>query len=92
VPCSISLVFANKVLLDKRFSIEAPLFMTWFQCLVTVGICWVNGELGRRAAPDSFFKQFPTFSYNLATARKLLPLSIVFVGMMSGPAGGRGWG
>lgn len=57
--------------------------MTWFQCVVTVGICWAFGELGRRSSPDSFFKQFPTFTYNLATARKLLPLSVIFVGMMS---------
>lgn len=75
--------------MDPKSSIQAPLFMTWFQCAVTVVVCWVFGELGRRAPSESFFKQFPAFQYQLPTAQKLLPLSLIFVGMMS--AGGE-WG
>lgn len=80
---SISLVFVNKMLMDKRTAMEAPMFMTWFQCLITTGICWVLGEIGQSAAPGSFFKQFPKFQYKLDVARRLLPLSIVFVGMIT---------
>lgn len=80
---SISLVFLNKVLMDRRWSMEAPLFMTAFQCTVTVAICWILGEIGARSAPGSWFAQFPRFAYRLDVARKLLPLSIVFVGMIT---------
>jgi GDP-fucose transporter C1 len=80
---SISLVFVNKVLLTPGASIPAPLFVTWFQCLVTVGICWLFGELGRGAAPGTFFAQFPRFAYNPAVGRQLATLSIVFVGMVT---------
>ena len=80
---SISLVFVNKVLMDKRYSVDAPLFMTWYQCLVTVAICWALGEYGARSPPGSFFRQFPRFSYSLATARALAPLTLVFVGMIT---------
>lgn len=79
---SISLVFVNKLLMDKRTSMEAPIFMTWYQCVVTVGICYALGEAGARAAPGSFFRQFPRFSYRADVAWKLLPLSTVFVGMV----------
>jgi GDP-fucose transporter C1 len=80
---SISLVFVNKMLMDKRTSMEAPIFMTWFQCVVTVGICWALGEAGTRSQPGSWFKQFPKFHYKMETAWKLLPLSLVFVGMIT---------
>lgn len=80
---SISLVFVNKILLTEGTSIPAPLFVTWYQCLVTVGICWACGELGVNAPAGSFFAQFPRFQYNWEIARKLAILSIVFVGMVT---------
>lgn len=43
----------------------------------------VLGWIGRRAAPGSFFEQFPEFEYQLPTAKKVLPLSVVFVGMIT---------
>jgi hypothetical protein len=36
---SISMVFLNKTLMSSSVSIDAPIFVTWFQCLATVGIC-----------------------------------------------------
>jgi hypothetical protein len=39
---SISLVFINKALLSgstNGTTVDAPLFVTWFQCVVTVGLC-----------------------------------------------------
>ena len=117
-------------------AIPAPLFVTWFQCLVTVAICWACGEAGRRVAAqqqlalqqqqqqqqqpsspaleeggaspaaatasslssappapagpapalsalEAFFMQFPVVEFRLDVARRLLPLSLVFVGMVT---------
>ena len=42
---SISMVYLNKMLLsDKDASIPAPLFVTWFQCILTCVICSVLGK------------------------------------------------
>ena len=80
---SISLVFTNKLLLSNdTLSIPAPLFVTWFQCVVTVLICWALGRAGKTAAPGTFLSQFPEFKYDLKVARQILPLSAMFVGMI----------
>lgn len=43
---SISMVYLNKVLMSSdRISISAPLFVTWYQCVITAIICWVAGKL-----------------------------------------------
>jgi solute carrier family 35 (GDP-fucose transporter), member C1 len=81
---SITLVFVNKLLMDKNNSIDAPIFMTWYQCIITVAILYSLGEIGHSTtSSDSFFKQFPRFSYNIPTAQSLLPLSFIFVGMIT---------
>jgi len=80
---SISLVFVNKVLLSEGSSIPAPLFVTWFQCVVTVGICWAFGEAGRRANPGTFFAQFPAVEYKREVGVPLLRLSGIFVAMVA---------
>lgn len=37
---SISTVFVNKALLSSStVNLDAPLFVTWFQCIVSVAIC-----------------------------------------------------
>mmetsp|Transcript_6538 Transcript_6538/g.8494 ORF Transcript_6538/g.8494 Transcript_6538/m.8494 type:complete len:376 (+) Transcript_6538:149-1276(+) len=44
---SISMVYLNKILMSSEgISIPAPLFVTWFQCVVTALICWVAGKVG----------------------------------------------
>ena len=109
---SISMVYLNKVLMsNEEMSIPAPLFVTWFQCVVTAIICWVAGKIGERAQAleaaqyqsvsqseevadgqqtsqpralkPGFFAQFPRAEYHLDTARKIMPLSFVFVGMIT---------
>jgi GDP-fucose transporter C1 len=80
---SISLVVVNKVLLSAGTSIPAPLFVTWFQCIVTVLICWACGEAGKKAERGTFFSQFPVVEYNPVLARQLAGLSGVFVAMMT---------
>mmetsp|Transcript_181 Transcript_181/g.475 ORF Transcript_181/g.475 Transcript_181/m.475 type:complete len:362 (+) Transcript_181:185-1270(+) len=47
---SISMVYLNKILMSNEgISVPAPLFVTWFQCVVTVLICWLCGLCGQRA-------------------------------------------
>lgn len=101
---SISMVYLNKILMSNEgVSINAPLFVTWFQCVVTAIICWVAGKCGERAnagyasvstedvesgksatAPQpSFFAQFPKATYEKTVGRKVFPLSVVFVCMIT---------
>ena len=48
------MVYLNKVLVsDDGVSIPAPLFITWFQCIVTVIICWIAGLSGQRARDNA---------------------------------------
>ena len=47
---SISMVYLNKVLMSNDgISIDAPLFVTWYQCIITAIICWAAGKCGERA-------------------------------------------
>jgi cell division protein FtsX len=46
---SISMVYLNKLLLSNEgASIPAPLFITWFQCLVTSIVCVLLGYIGEK--------------------------------------------
>jgi len=122
---SISMVYLNKVLMSNDgISIPAPLFVTWYQCVITALICWVAGKVGERAQANdaatgsyqalsttegssssssssqrsgqkggggggngpskpSFFAQFPKATYEIEVARRIFPLSLVFVGMIT---------
>ncbi|KAM3849182.1 GDP-fucose transporter 1-like [Diretmus argenteus] len=76
---SITMVFLNNYLLDKS-DLDAPLFVTFFQCLVTVGLCWIM-QLLSNLCPTVI--DFPSFKFNLRTSREVLPLSVVFIGMIT---------
>ena len=104
---SISMVYLNKSLMSgENVSIPAPLFVTWFQCVITALICWVAGEVGDRmkkqeynavamddGEPNSddssksggkgFWHQFPRAEYKIGQGRRVFPLSVVFVGMIT---------
>jgi len=104
---SISMVYLNKILMSNEgVSIPAPLFVTWYQCVITALICWVGGKIGalyppipyqqvsqeenENDAPDatrmrnpSFFSQFPQAEYKNDVGRKVFPLSLIFVGMIT---------
>jgi GDP-fucose transporter C1 len=56
------------------------MFITWYQCVVTVGICAILGNLNKRI---SVFSKFPTFKIDLKIARDVLPLSVMFVAMIT---------
>lgn len=101
---SISMVYLNKILMSSEgVSINAPLFITWFQCVVTAMICWMAGKIseslqkknemlplteGEASAKghhksSSFVTQFPKATYNAEIGKKVLPLSLIFVGMIT---------
>jgi len=78
---SISLVFVNKALLKgDELKLDAPLFVTFYQCLCTVFLCKVCDRLAKRN-PDKM--SFPDCTTNKMTMRDVAPLSIVFVSMMT---------
>jgi GDP-fucose transporter C1 len=84
---SISMVYLNKIILSTPgSSIPAPLFITWFQCVVTCAICVLLGHVGestRASGAKSHFNEYPLVRYRTATGLAVLPLSLVFVGMIS---------
>lgn len=80
---SISLVFANKLLVsddNKASTIPAPLFVTWYQCFVTVILVYALGTLDGSVP---LFHEFVPQAYSWPTGKRVLPLSVCFVGMMS---------
>lgn len=78
---SISLVFVNKYLLKSdSLKLDAPLFVTFFQCVVTVVLCKVC-DIVSRQAPHVL--TFPSTAFDMKLSREVLPLSIIFVSMIS---------
>ncbi len=77
---SITLVFVNKALLSGQASVDAPLFITWYQCVITAAMCY-----GIAALPPSFGETLACNQIIMSTTvlKKVLPLSIVFVGMIT---------
>lgn len=79
--CSIGLVFLNKYLLSSTdLKLNAPLFVTWFQCVVTVALCFSLSFLSQKL-PHTV--TFPRMTLDMKISRELLPLSVVFVGMIA---------
>ncbi|GIX94506.1 GDP-fucose transporter 1 [Caerostris extrusa] len=65
---SISLVFVNKYLLSSdHFKINAPLFVTCFQCIVTVVLCAVLSFL---ASIVPSLISFPSIKVNISILRQ----------------------
>ncbi|NXX46001.1 FUCT1 protein, partial [Tricholaema leucomelas] len=78
---SIAMVFLNKYLLDSpSLRLDAPLFVTFFQCALTAALC-LGLSLG--AACGSPCPSLPTLRLDLKVSRSVLPLSIVFIGMVT---------
>jgi solute carrier family 35 (GDP-fucose transporter), member C1 len=90
---SISMVYLNKFLLSNPdASIPAPLFVTWYQCVITCAICDMLGRIGNytRQSPPSTksawlttFDKYHVTTYNPKVGMKVLPLSLIFVGMIT---------
>ncbi|CAL2049383.1 unnamed protein product [Caenorhabditis brenneri] len=78
---SIGLVFLNQHLLSGTGEkLNVPLFITWCQCLVTVVLCTL---LHWGSEKWSILPIFPKLDLNLRTCKDILPLSVVFVAMIS---------
>ena len=81
---SILMVFINKyVFSDKDFNLDAPLFITFFQCLCSILVTFVFALIDYLAKP-TFLRliDFPKISINLHVLKKTLTLSIFFVSMI----------
>ncbi|XP_047519193.1 GDP-fucose transporter 1 [Pieris napi] len=78
---SIATVFVNKSLLSgQTVALEAPLFITWFQCVVSFTICF---SLSRTGGIPGIFKFPQGTPWNLEVAWKVIPLSIMFTLMIA---------
>ncbi|XP_064605074.1 GDP-fucose transporter 1-like [Liolophura sinensis] len=75
------MVFLNKYLLNsEELKLDAPFFVTWYQCVVTVVLCGILGTASS-LLPD--FITFPAFKIDPKLCKECLPLSMVFVGMIT---------
>ncbi|CAM9556599.1 unnamed protein product [Heterosigma akashiwo] len=92
---SISMVYLNKYLMNGN-ELSAPLFVTWYQCVVTCAIIyWCSAEKEKkvRAAGNKmmeksggkpgFFEKFPVIRMDFEVAKQIMPLSVIFVGMIT---------
>lgn len=72
---SISMVFLNKTLLSgEEHKLDAPLFITWYQCVCTVIACYVLGTMGN--------PNIPRFELKRDIVKQIVPLSCVFTAMI----------
>ncbi|XP_003493654.1 GDP-fucose transporter 1 [Bombus impatiens] len=79
---SILTVFINKTLLSSNtINLDAPLFITWCQCIVSLVMCVILSNLSK------WFPKYIKFPignpYTKETLRKVLPLSLLFTGMIA---------
>ncbi|KAK3561846.1 hypothetical protein QTP86_017494, partial [Hemibagrus guttatus] len=76
---SITMVFLNNYLLDSK-DLDAPLFVTFFQCVVSVGLCWIM-SLMSNLKPG--YVDFPSIKLDMKVSMQILPLSVVFIAMIA---------
>lgn len=79
---SISMVFINKYILSgKSVGLEAPLFVTFFQCTCSALICGFMDFMARFKLINE--NSFPRLHLRLDVMKRVLPLSTVFVAMIT---------
>jgi len=64
-------------------AIPAPMFVTWFQCVFTFVLIWFLGFLASTNPGVPWLQQFPKQTFDPEIARKMLSLTVMFVGMVS---------
>ncbi|CAD6215543.1 GSCOCG00000352001-RA-CDS [Cotesia congregata] len=80
---SILTVFVNKTLLSSKYlSLDAPMFVTWFQCLTSVTICFVLSKLAKLFPSAISFPDGNPYTIN-NIKKVILPLSILFTSMIA---------
>jgi len=83
---SISLVFINKALLSGQSDgthsskLDAPMFVTWFQCVVTVALCVIMTCISKMFPS---YSSFPSIAVDYSIMMKILPLSLIFIMMIT---------
>ncbi|KAL9644217.1 hypothetical protein ABK040_005678 [Willaertia magna] len=78
---SISTVYLNKYIMDLGpYTFHFPLTMTWIQLVIALLCIFITYSLNRKI---HFLNFLPNFEYNLETSLQILPLSIIYVGMLS---------
>ncbi|KAK3819018.1 MAG: triose-phosphate transporter family-domain-containing protein [Benniella sp.] len=78
---SLSVVFLNKTILSgSEYRFPYPLFVTLFQLVVALVLLVISGHLGKRSRT---FSMVPPFEFDLDVARKIAPLSVVYVLMLA---------
>jgi len=80
---SITLVFVNKALMTGDKAIPAPMFVTWFQCVFTFVLIWLLGVAAEHNPSVAWLQQFPKQTFDVDIAKKMLSLTVMFVGMVS---------
>jgi len=70
---SISMVFMNReVLSGSKYSIQAPLFVTWFQCIITIAITAIYLKV-----------RYSRIEFHFDTMLRVTSLTLVFVAMIT---------
>ncbi|XP_050527258.1 GDP-fucose transporter 1 [Daktulosphaira vitifoliae] len=79
---SILTVFVNKTLLSSNnLDMNAPLFIAWFQCLVSAIICFILSNLSKIFPKLIKFPKGNPFHW--ITIKNVLPLSVLFILMIT---------
>ncbi|XP_076240802.1 GDP-fucose transporter nac [Calliopsis andreniformis] len=79
---SILTVFINKALLSSDIiNLDAPLFVTWCQCIISLVICVTLSGLSKWFPRHIKFPEGNP--YTLETLKKVLPLTLLFTGMIA---------
>jgi len=78
---SLSVVFLNKYIFNtSEYKFPYPLFVTWYQLVVALLLLVICGALGKKF---SFFSLVPPFEFDLEIAKEIIPLSLIYVGMLA---------
>lgn len=77
---SITTIFINKSLLSE-LQLDAPIFVTWFQCLVSAVICFSLSQLSQQFPKTVSFPYGNPFDVN--NMKNLFPLTSCFIMMLS---------
>lgn len=77
---SITTIFINKTLLSE-LQLDAPIFVTWYQCVISAVVCFTLCQLSQKY-PKTF--SFPYGNpFDLNNMRNLVPLTSCFILMLS---------
>jgi GDP-fucose transporter C1 len=80
---SISTVYLNKYLVnDDSYNFRYPFTITLFQFFVALVLIFVCGELNKKSTQKSSWNPIPPFEFKLSRAKKVAPLTLIYVGMI----------